>query len=245
MPQITIIAEIGINHGGDINLLKELAYQAKKCGCDIAKTQLYDPIKLFPNKQIMVGGKNWFSAVEKTKLTKEQLFQFVNNCKEVGIGAMASAYDLERLSWLEEVGVKEHKIATRMNKDREYIKAVISTGKPFLISYRDSIEARKALSEFTAIQPVYTLYCIPSYPTKLSELCLSNVDFGDWGWFDGLSDHCEGIWASVVAMSRGAKIIERHFCLKRDNSNPDMVCSSEPPELKELVHWARRIEEIL
>jgi len=243
MGKILVIAEIGISWNGNMKLLKEMVLRARECGCDIIKTQLYDPAKLFPSKEILVKGKNWYSEVEKTKMSKEQLFQFVEWCREVEAEPMASAFDLERLAWLEEVGVKRHKIGSRANQNRELITAMAKTGKEVLVSCRHLISIYSLFNYVLPSKNLKYLYCIPKYPTSIGELGLSKIDFPTY--FQGLSDHTIGIEASMIAMARGAKIIEKHFCLKRDNSNPDMVCSIEPGELGQLSRFARKVEEVI
>lgn len=244
MNKITVIAEIGINHNGNMETARELIKRAKSCGADIAKFQLYDVDKVFPDKKIMAQGKNWYQEVKKTQLTYERMVMLAAYCNTVNIEFMASAFDLERLSWLEGIGVKRHKIATSVNQDKELIRAMLNTKKEVLFSCR---ERSSTYSLFDYIIPNYDnikwLYCVPLYPTPLSKLNLKTTNFP--GWFQGISDHTEGIEASMMAMSRGAKIIEKHFCLKRDNSNPDMICSIEPGELKQLVQFARKVEEVL
>ena len=240
---IEIIAECGINHRGDMKLAREMIDIAKSINIKIVKFQLYDVDALFPDKQIIAQNRNWYEEVKKTQLTKEQVFELAGYCREVGIEFFASAFDLERLSWLEEVGVKRHKIATRMNQTEKYIIAVRKLGKPIIFSTN---------LPRTQISFWYnTLYCIPKYPAQLSDLEFNKIKFMNTRkyannyTFDGFSDHTIGPEASMIAMARGATIIEKHFCLKRDNSNPDMVCSIEPNELKELVEFARKVEEVL
>jgi len=238
MSNITIIVEAGINHNGNMDTAKELILRAKYAGADVWKTQIYDVAKMFPNKQVMAQGKNWYDKVLKTQLNKEHVLELSNYCKRLDIEFMASAFDIERLGWLEEIGVKRHKLATSVNKNRAIIEAMIATDKEILYSCQSCL--RPNVPQYPKMK---FLYCIPKYPTSLKDLYLTNVDFGFA--FQGFSDHTIGIEASMVAMSRGALIIEKHFCLKRDNSNPDMICSIEPHELKELVSFARKVEEIL
>ena len=246
MNKITIVAEAGINHSGNMATAKELILRAKECCIDIFKTQAYSVEALFPNHKIMTQGKNWYEEVLKTELTKEQLFQIADWCEESDIEFLCSAFDTERLGWLEEIGVKRHKIATKMNRNYEYINEVAKTRKPIIISSNiDAIEIKYQWSYRinTASAKTNWLYCLPEYPTELNHLEFDRFDFGIQ--FDGFSDHSVGIEASVVAMTLGASIIEKHFCLRRDNSNPDMICSAEPNEMKQIVQWARKIEEIL
>ena len=246
MSKILVIAECGINGGGIIEINKELILRAKDAGADVAKFQLYDVDALFPDKQIIAQNRNWYEEVKKTQLTKEQVFELAGYCREVGIEFFASAFDLERLSWLEEVGVKRHKIPNRY-KSSSILNAMRRTGKQIIIStYPDDpfIEWEFWRGTCTAAHDYKFLYCVSNYPTELKDLHFAEIKF-DSNHFNGLSDHTIGIETSIIAMARGATIIEKHFCLKRDNSNPDMVCSIEPNELKELVKFARKVEEVL
>ena len=238
---IQIIAEIGISHGGNMELAKDMITIAKKMGADCVKFQLYEVDKLFPDKQIIAQGKNWYEEVKKTELIYEQVARLAAYCRTIDIEFMGSCYDLERLSWLEEVGVKRHKVGSRANKDIELIKAMTATNKPILISTNYPMDFYYPLSASDA--NLFVLYCIPHYPTELSELQFDKVDFNSH--YTGVSDHTRGVTAAKIALSRGCKILEKHFCLKRDDSNPDMICSITPEELKTLVKFAKKVEEVL
>ena len=235
--KILIIAEAGINHLGDMTWAKEMVIRAKEAGADIFKTQLFDVDSLFPNKEIWAQGRNWYEVVKKTQLTKEQTFQLAEWCREVDIEFMASAFDLERLGWLEEIGVRRHKVASKSVNDVELIEAIKKTGKEVIASVPYGKFGDTELHRFDKVS---SLYCIPEYPTiDLGEMFRSEYM---WKAFAGFSDHSVGIEASIVAMARGARIIEKHFCLSKDMVGPDIICSIIPSELKELVSFARKIE---
>ena len=162
---------------------------------------------------------------------------------------MASAYDIDRVQWLEQVGVKRHKIGCKLYYDElmeweqeigETVLEMCWTDKPILMS----VPYGEVRPELPTNAPYHFLYCIPEYPAPLDKLQFSKVNFDGHEW-DGFSDHTVGTEVSMIALARGARIIEKHFCLKRDNSNPDMVCSIEPDELKQLVNFARKVEETL
>lgn len=222
-----IIAEAGINHNGSMALARLLILRAKLCGCNAAKFQVYSVDKLFPDKQILAQDKNWYKEVKGTELTKNQVIDLADYCAHEKIEFLASAFDLERLGWLEEVGVKRHKIATRMNQNREYIDAVLATGKETLISSQTPVPYH------SMFRP---LYCIPEYPTPPEHLKLPDFNC-NW---KGFSDHTIGIEAAMMAISKGATYIEKHFTIDRhDTSGPDHICSSEPAEMKKLVEFAR------
>ena len=232
-----VIAEAGINHLGNLRVAKEMIDIAKIVGADIFKTQLYDVDSLFPDKKIISQGKNWYEEVKKTQLTKRQVVGLAEYCQSLGLEFMASAFDLERLSWLGEIGVRRHKVASRMNQNREYLETVSRTGKEILLSCRLNYLSPCVLPLSTKF-----LYCIPQYPAPLTEIHLQDVNFQHYA---GFSDHTVGIDAAMVAISRGAQIIEKHFTLDTTLPGPDQICSATPLELKALVDFARKAEEIL
>lgn len=240
MNKIEVIAEIGINHGGSMDLAEYLILEAKRCGADVAKFQLSDVDVTFPDKKIMAQEKNWYNEAKKAQLSKEQVLELAECCKEVGIEFFASATDLERLGWLEEVGVKRHKVAYRMNQDKVLIETMLKTGKQVLISHREDYKFPGSIKYWNKY---ISLYCIPEYPTPLSNCKLQYVDFIHD--YSGLSSHYPGIEPALYAIARGAKIIEVHFCLSRKKIiGPDITSSIEPKELKELVRIARVFEKI-
>ena len=235
---ITIICECGINHLGRLSLVREMIIKAKEIGADIAKFQLYDVDTLFPDGQIMAQGINWYSEVKKTQLSKEQIFKVAEWCKEFGIELMASAFDLERLSWLEEIGVNRYKIASRSINDVELIEAIKKTGKQVIAS----VPYGTTEHELYRLEQVSPLYCVPEYPADPIGYNLKDIS---WNQYSGISDHTEGIGTAMIAMARGAKIIEKHFTLSRKMPGPDQICSAHPWEMKQLVRFARKCEEIL
>jgi len=232
----TIIAECGINHQGDVNYARKSIEVAKEIGCDIWKTQLYNPEALFPDHKVMVEGRNWYPEVRKTNLSFDQVVMLKKHCDEVGIEFMASAFDYERLQGLEDVGVKRHKIASKMNKDVPFICKVLETGKEVLFSTHDT-----NISQNIDFGKISFLYCVSKYPTNLSDL-----DFMYWrdDCWEGFSDHTIGIEASIYAMAQGAEIIEKHFKLSESDIGPDMIISSTPDQMSSLVKFARAFEEI-
>lgn len=234
---IEIIPDIGINHNGDMKIARRLIWEAQQAGCRVAKFQLYDIDKLFPDKKIITQGRNWYNEVKKTQLSYEQAKDLALYCHSLGIEFFASAFDSERLVWLEEVGVKRHKVATRVNTEVPLIRAMVNTGKPVLLS------CTNRSSVFQSPHISY-LYCVPEYPTPLSSLKFERINFPTQ--YQGFSDHTTGLEAAEIAIARGAVIVEKHFTLNKDShEGPDHCCSIEPYELKRLVEFAKRVEEAL
>ena len=230
-----IIAEIGQNHNGDMVLAKELICAAKENGADVAKFQVFDAENLFGKE-----GNIWFEYNCKTALTKDNVFSLNQFCAKQGIEFMASVFDTERIDWLEEIGVKRYEIASRSIRDELLLEKLIKTKKPLIASLGMWNEKYfpEELNEYGAS----FLYCISKYPTKLNELKFSEVDFNS---YSGFSDHTVGISASLIALSRGAKILEKHFTLDKKMYGPDHSGSMIPDELFEINQFRCDLEKTL
>ncbi len=230
-----IIAEIGQNHNGEINLAIELIHAAKENGADTVKFQVYDAIALFPKK-----GNVWFEYNCKTQITRDQLHLLMEECQKVKIEFLASAFDTNRIKWLESAGINRYKIASRSIYDKKLIRCIAETGKPIIASLGMWNEKVFPLVETSS--SIKFLYCVSNYPTQLNEVELDKVDFKR---YSGFSDHTVGIVAAVVAFSRGAQIVEKHFTLDKSMYGPDHSCSMTPDELKLLHDYRLQISQCL
>ena len=230
-----IIAEIGQNHNGDINLALKLIKEAADNGADVAKFQLYDAKKLFIKKN-----NPWYEYNCKTELTRDDVKLLFNACKKNNIEFMASVFDTSRIEWLEELKIKRYKIASRSIYDTELISALIKTDKPLIASLGWWKESH--LPSIKNNSTVDFLYCISEYPTALEKINFKKISFDK---YSGFSDHTIGNDASMIALSRGAKIIERHFTLDRQMYGPDHECSMTPNELSELNKFRLNLKKCL
>ena len=232
-----IIAEIGINHNGSIDLAHELIRQARIAGADIAKFQFYDPHKIFgpqgpfPNAEALTQALTVQFGFDHAKQLKTW-------CDQEGIEFMASAFDLERFGWTETLGVRRHKIASRAAQDRELCERILGSGQDTFVSLGfwqgDGIPYPHPNAKY--------LYCVPKYPCPYEDLDLPR-SFGA-SIYEGFSDHTIGIEAALVAVGRGARVIEKHFTLNKGLPGPDHVCSATPDELAELSRLARLMEKV-
>ncbi len=224
---MTIIAEIGQNHCGNMGLAKDLIKLARVNGADLVKFQLFDPDKLYtPDFKL-------YKEVKEAELSFENAKTLFDYGKKVGMEVFFSVFDTERVKWCEEIGVKRYKIACKM-RDKEVWQAICRTGKPTIISYYEPEEFPYGLSNTSM------LYCVPMYPTPLNEL---HFNLHELRW-SGFSDHTIGLSASKIALARGAKIIEKHFAIDKF-TGVDAFLSMTPDELKELVIWSKVVEQVL
>lgn len=229
-----IIAEIGQNHNGDIKLAKKMIFEAKASGADIVKFQLYDVDSIF-NKDF-----EWYKEAKCAQLGFEQVRELKKECDEAGIEFSASVFDVERLEWVLKLDIQRIKIASRSIYNKELIDAAAKTGKEMIISL--GMYKGKGFPSIKSRGRISFLYCVAKYPTKPEELNFSAVDFKKYA---GFSDHTIGIEASIVAMARGARIIEKHFTLDKKMHGPDHKCSMDPSELKDLFRQSEVIEKML
>jgi len=230
-----IIAEIGQNHNGDMELARKLIHESKRAGADVAKFQLYDARALFPKE-----GNEWYDYNCKTELSRDQIKMLADECDKAGIEFMASVFDIERIQWLEDVGMKRYKIASRSIFETGLINAVAATGKPMLVSLGKW--DKPGLPGIQAKGGVHYLYCIAKYPPALTEVHLAKADFGIYA---GFSDHTIGTAAPLAAMARGARIIEKHFTLDKNMYGPDHTGSATPQELTKMCAFRDDVEQIL
>lgn len=226
--KVLVIAEIGHNHLGYMRHAKLLIDEAKACGADIVKFQAYNTDKI----------KHWYQSryaeLKLSEHTKEEFRELKEYCDKVGVEFCASAFDLEHFQWLEELGVKRHKVASRSIYDKELISAMEATGKPIIASLGKIDE--RGIPE---IKNCDYLFCVSDYPTYMRAEQFP-AKFGDK--YAGFSDHTIGTYWAREAVKRGAKIIEKHFTLSRDLPGHDQKGSADPTDLKDLIVYTRQIQ---
>ena len=227
-PRLEIIAELHPQHSGDMGLLREMIRQASRNGADVAKVQLYDA-------EALLGSDRW----NYLQLTEAQTRQIKAWCDQDGLEFMASVFDHERLGWCEALGVARYKIASRtVTGDLALCRSILNTGKEAVISLGSWDGPGKP---FGAEPRLRYLYCKSKYPAFLEDL----VDFPDdflGAGLAGYSDHTLGIEVALLAIARGAGLVEKHMTLDKTRGSPTEkghVCSMTPGEL----HTLRQVGE--
>ena len=229
-----IIAEIGQNHNGNMEIARELISAAKNNGANIAKFQLYDVDTIFP------ATFEWYREAKAAEMNRKQVSEMARECERVGIEFCASVFDVERLSWCEDLGVKRYKVASRSVKQKELLSAIGSTGKDMIVSL--GMWDETTFPQIETLGKLDYLYCVAKYPTQYDDLHFESVSFNK---YSGFSDHTIGIEASMVAVARGAWIIEKHFTLDKNMHGPDHACSMTPCELRTLCEYTLKFEKVL
>ena len=236
-----IIAEIGINHNGDMKTAKKLILEAKKSGADAIKLQTYITEQRVPKDHAV------FDILKKCELSFKNQEELFNYSKEINIIPFSTPFDEESLMFLESIECSIYKIASFDTVNHNLLSQVAKLKRPVIIStgMTNFSELKEVLNIFKDID-IALMHCVSSYPLKNTDSDLSviktllNLNAGPVGY----SDHSLGIEVPVLAVAAGAKLIEKHFTLNRKEKGPDHSLSADPRTLSKLVQEIRKIEEI-
>lgn len=252
---VYIIAEAGVNHGGDLNVARQLIDIAAEAGADAVKFQAFRTENLILKnvekapyqQQTTSAGESQFDMLKKLELKREQYSELKAYCAEKGVGFLITPFDEESLTELEEVGVEAYKIASTDTTNLPFLIKVAKTGKPIFfstgMSYMNEVET--ALEEMGKYnQNIVVLHCTANYPIRDEEVNLNVINtFRErFRMLVGYSDHSVGIGAAPYAVPMGAVVLEKHFTLDKSLEGPDHLASLDPQELKAFVQQVRRIE---
>lgn len=259
MSKVIIIAEAGVNHNGDINIAKKLIDAAVDAGVDYVKFQTFKADRLvsklakkaeYQSVNINDGDDSQYSMLKSLELSHENHLELMSYCLEKNIKFFSTAFDVEGVSYLNELGFTFFKIPSGEITNYPYLKAVALCGKPVILSTGmcSEIEIKEALDVLIKFglkkEKISILHCNTEYPTPMKDVNLkAMLTIGkNFGVPIGYSDHTLGIEVPIAAVAMGAKIIEKHFTLDKTLPGPDHVASLEPHELKEMVKGIRNIE---
>lgn len=250
-----IVAEIGINHNGDIRLAKQLIDVAVVAGCDAVKFQKRTVDKVYTKEFLdsprqSPWGNTQRAQKEGLELSKEDYDEIDRYCREKGIEWYASAWDIESQKFLRQYNCKYNKVASAMLTEDELLEEIAEERKYTFIATGMSTmeEIGHAVEIFKKNNcPFELMHCNSTYPMPEEDANLKLMKvLSDKYWCKvGYSGHEEGILVSICAVAAGATSIERHITLDRSMYGSDQKASIEPYELCELVKRIRMTEKIL
>lgn len=246
-----IVAEIGINHNGDIEIAKKLIDLAADAGCDAVKFQKRDPDKAVPENYKNVkretpwGVVTYLEYKKKIEFGKKEYWEIDNYCKEKGIMWFASCWDEESVDFLEKFDPPCYKLASASLTDKNLLKYTKPKGKPIILSTgMSTIDEIKSAVDILGKNNLILMHTNSSYPSKYEELNLSAIQTLKRGFNCpvGYSGHEVGLAPSLMAVVLGACIVERHITLDRSMWGTDQAASVEPQGLKKLIRDIRLFE---
>ena len=253
MNKTYIIAEIGINHNGNIDIAKKLIDIAAVSGCDAVKFQKRNPDICVPEHQKNVmrdtpwGKMTYLDYKYKVEFGKNEYDEIDSYCKGKEIAWSASPWDLDSLHFLNEYDIPFIKIPSAMLTNDELLKESVKTGKKIILSVGMSTEEEidHAVSILKDAKEFAILHCNSTYPAPIEELNLSAIQTlkQKYGCEVGYSGHEFRLGTTVASVYLGASIIERHITLDRTMWGTDHISSVEPQGLIKLVKGIRELEQ--
>ena len=256
--EIYIIAEIGINHNGDMSIAKKLIDIAKVAGCDVVKFQKRNPDVCVPEHQKTImrdtpwGRMTYLDYKYKVEFNQNQYDEIDIYCKEKDIKWSASPWDLDSLDFLNQYDIPFIKIPSALLTDLELIKESVKTGKKIIISTgMSTIEeidnAIDTIKKVNAEAQYAILHCNSTYPAPNDELNLNCIKTlkDKYKCEVGYSGHEFGLTTTIASVCLGATIIERHITLDRTMWGTDQMCSVEPQGLIKLVRGIKELNKAL
>lgn len=252
-----IIAEMSGNHNQSLDRAKEIVRTAADCGAHAVKLQTYTADTMTINhrgglfditdKKSLWYGRNLYELYEEAHTPWEwhkPLFDYAN---ELGLIGFSTPFDETAVDFLETLDVPCYKIASFENNDHPLLKKVAQTRKPVIMStgtanIGDIVESVQVLKE-NGCEHIVLLKCTSTYPSTPENTNLVTIPVLQQVFPDcimGLSDHTMGVGASIASVVLGARVIEKHFTLRRADGGVDSAFSLEPEEMKALVIESER-----
>jgi N,N'-diacetyllegionaminate synthase len=275
--KVFIIAEIGVNHNGNLSLAKKLIIAAKKSGADAVKFQNFTAEKLVTKNAKKApyqikntkNDKSQFEMLKNLELKKNYYFNLLKFCKLKKIEFLSSVFDAESILFLknklkiniikvpsgeitnplilDSLNLKDYYVilSTGMSNMKEIINAINSIAKKKiykLVNKKVTIDNKEELNKIK--KKLIIMHCVTDYPVQnqYANLQCINTLQKDLKIQIGYSDHTKGVIAPLIAVSKGAKIIEKHFTLDKNMRGPDHSASLDPKEFKKMVDNIRTFE---
>ncbi len=252
-----IIAEVGSNHNGDIDLAKKLITAAKEAGANCVKFQSWSPDSLIAEEEYQRNQvyndspKKHFGSLramcEKYYLRREQHFELNNYCIAAGIQFISTPFSLQEVDLLEEINVPFYKVASMDINNIDLLKYVASKKKPVVLSTGmatfGEIDNAVKIIEHEGNNEIVILHCIAVYPPKYKDINLRNITtlMEMYDYPIGFSDHSIGSAIPLASVALGSCLIEKHFTLNKDMDGWDHAVSADPEEMKNIVQESANI----
>ncbi len=248
-----IIAEIGINHNGSVNLAKRMIDEAVFAGCDAVKFQKRTVTKVYTPEELDVYRPNYYGETNRDlklglELSFEDYCEIDRYCKERNIMWFASCWDTDSVDFIEQFDVPCHKVASAMLTDDEFLLKLKSLGKPVLLSTgMSTMEEIRHAVKLLGEENLILYHCTSTYPTEHNEINLKVTEElrREFNCPVGYSGHEKGVLPSVLSVQLGANSVERHITIDRTLWGSDQAASLEPEGLRRMVRDIREVKTIL
>lgn len=250
-----IIAEIGVNHNGDLDLAAKLISAARAAGADAVKFQTFKAdhlvVRATPTAAYQKANTNQtdqHAMLAALELTEAAHLALLEQCRAEGIIFLSSPFDLDSIDMLDRLGVPAFKVPSPDCVSQSYLSHMGSKKRPVILSTGmcDLEEVAFGVNTLRAAgsEDIALLHCTSCYPAPSDELNLRVIPAlaEITGLPVGYSDHSDGIAVSIAAVALGASVIEKHMTLDRNLPGPDHKASLEPSEFAAMVAGIRSVE---
>ncbi|MEM9513432.1 MAG: N-acetylneuraminate synthase family protein [Actinomycetota bacterium] len=246
-----VVAEIGINHGGSLDVAKAMVDAAASSGCEMVKHQThFVDDEMTPEAQAVVppnSDQSIWDIMEECALTRDDEVALKRYAESRGMTYISTPFSRSAADFLAEIGVPAFKIGSGEADNLPLIEHVCGFGKPIIMStgmqtidsLRASVDVLEASGSDYALLECTNLY--PSPPEVVSLQGVTELQRAFPNAVVGFSDHSIGHEMAVAAVALGACILERHFTDSRYREGPDIICSMDPPELRRLITASREV----
>lgn len=253
--QPLVIPEIGINHEGSLSVAKEMVDAAFRAGARIVKhqTHVVEDEMSSAAKKVIPGNSNEsiYEIMSRCALSEDDEYELMQYVQSKGMVFLSTPFSRAAADRLERFGVYAYKIGSGELNNYPLIKHIASFGKPMIVStgmnnlenIKKTVGIMESYGVDYALMHTTNLYPTPPYLVRLGAMQKMMKVFPKVPI--GLSDHTISNTACIAAMAMGAKIVERHFTDYKQRTGPDMVCSMDESELKELLQAAKEIKQML
>ncbi len=254
-----IIAEMSANHLMNFDRAKKIIYELKDSGVDAIKLQTYtaDTITIdCDNEEFQIHGGLWdgdtlYNLYKKAYTPWEWQEELVEYARSFGLACFSSPFDMTAVDFMENINMPAYKVASYEANDIPMIRKIAKTGKPILIStgvaHLEDIERALNVCKEEGNENVILLKCTSAYPCPYEDMNIRAIPLmrNTFDCLVGLSDHTLGGEVALGAVALGAKVIEKHVTLKREDGGPDGAFSMEIDEFVEMVRQIRNLEKAL
>ncbi|MGH7573698.1 MAG: N-acetylneuraminate synthase family protein [Longimicrobiales bacterium] len=249
------VAEIGINHNGDIGIAKRLIEDAARAGCDAVKLQKRTPALCVPAdqrgrlRQTPWGDLSYLDYRRRVELGRAEYDEIDRFCRSLEIAWFASCWDEPSVDFIEAYDPPCYKIQSAAVTDFALLRRLRATGRPLILSTgMSNLEQIHAAVDFLDTPELVILHSTSAYPCQPTELNLRMIhtlrrEFP--GHPIGYSGHEVGLPTTVAAVAMGACYVERHITLDRAMWGSDQAASIEPQGFARLAHYVRSVESAL
>lgn len=252
---IPVVAEVGINHNGNLQIAKDLVALAKRCGCDAVKFQKRTIDIVYPPEVLDAPRDSPWGTTQRDQkngleFDEDEFAEIDTYCRELEIDWSASAWDVPSLEFIEGFNPPFHKIASALLTHQPLVEAVAALGRPTLIS--TGMATLEMIDEVVATfraagTPFALMHTVSTYPTPEIDVNLALIHTlrRRYSVPVGYSGHEPSVSPSIVAAALGAQVIERHITLDRTMYGSDQAASLEESGLRQLVATLRKLPGLI